>query len=104
MRVQVTHLLINVDKRADRTARSGMPLGLMPDMVYEEKDAKLHPGESMMMYSDGLLEAHNPEGEMFGLLRIRELMATPNAEKSGSNTCLANLHALLLQIGNKRTT
>ena len=55
----------------------GMPLGLMPDMVYEEKEANICPGESVIMYSDGLLEAHNPEGEMFGLPRIREKLAVP---------------------------
>lgn len=69
----------------------GMPLGLMPDMVYEEKDAKLHPGESMMMYSDGLLEAHNPEGEMFGLLRIRELMVTPECGEKRIQHMLSEL-------------
>jgi hypothetical protein len=54
-----------------------MPLGLMPDMVYEEKDVTIHPGESVIMYSDGLLEAHNPQGEMFGSMRIREMIQTP---------------------------
>jgi serine phosphatase RsbU (regulator of sigma subunit)/anti-sigma regulatory factor (Ser/Thr protein kinase) len=56
----------------------GMPLGLMPDMVYEEKEADIRPGESVIMYSDGLLEAHNPEGDMFGLARIRDLLAIPD--------------------------
>jgi serine phosphatase RsbU (regulator of sigma subunit)/anti-sigma regulatory factor (Ser/Thr protein kinase) len=55
----------------------GMPLGLMPGMEYEEKEAFLHPGDSMLLYSDGLLEAHNPQGEMFGLPRIREMLAVP---------------------------
>ena len=78
MRMQVTHLLINVGKtRLIELRARGMPLGLMPDMVYEEKETKIHPGESVMMYSDGLLEAHNPEGDMFGLPRIRDLLAIP---------------------------
>jgi PAS domain S-box-containing protein len=44
----------------------GMPLGLMPGMRYEEKEAVLAPGESVLFYSDGLVEAHSPQGEMFG--------------------------------------
>jgi len=60
----------------------GMPLGLMPDMVYEEKEADIQPGDSVIMYSDGLLEAHNPEGEMFGLPRIRKMLAIPECGAS----------------------
>ena len=38
---------------------SGMPLGLTPDMDYEEKQALIGPGECLFLYSDGLVEAHN---------------------------------------------
>jgi serine phosphatase RsbU (regulator of sigma subunit)/anti-sigma regulatory factor (Ser/Thr protein kinase) len=47
----------------------GMPLGLMPDMAYEENEAVVGPGDSLLFYSDGLVEAHNPDGEMFGKAR-----------------------------------
>jgi serine phosphatase RsbU (regulator of sigma subunit)/anti-sigma regulatory factor (Ser/Thr protein kinase) len=53
---------------------TGMPLGLMPEMTYDEKEAVLRPGESLLLYSDGLVEAHDPGGEMFGFPRLRELM------------------------------
>src|SRR5215211_1316202 len=43
----------------------GMPLGLMPGMGYEEKETILDTGESALFYSDGLVEAHDPNGEMF---------------------------------------
>ena len=55
----------------------GMPLGLMPDMVYEEKEAIIDPGENVVLYSDGLTEAHNPRGEMFGFPRLRQLLTMP---------------------------
>src|SRR3712207_1740049 len=45
----------------------GMPLGLMPGMGYEEKETTLQAGEAALFYSDGLVEAHDPKGEMFGL-------------------------------------
>jgi serine phosphatase RsbU (regulator of sigma subunit) len=38
---------------------TGMPLGLMPDMTYDEKEILITPGESVLFYSDGLVEAHN---------------------------------------------
>ncbi len=52
----------------------GMPLGLMPDMPYEEKQVELMPGENVVLYSDGLVEAHNTQGEMFGFPRLQELL------------------------------
>ncbi|MCB8928150.1 MAG: SpoIIE family protein phosphatase [Ardenticatenaceae bacterium] len=55
---------------------TGMPLGLMPGMGYDEKETTLAPGEYVLLYSDGLVEAHNPQREMFGFPRLQELMAT----------------------------
>jgi predicted ester cyclase len=52
----------------------GMPLGLMPKMRYEEKVTVLGPAEAVLFYTDGLIEAHNPQGEMFGTPRLRDLL------------------------------
>ncbi|MBE7553585.1 MAG: SpoIIE family protein phosphatase [Anaerolineales bacterium] len=54
---------------------TGMPLGLMSGMRYEEKETVLAPGETMLLYSDGIIEAHNPRHEMFGFPRLRALLA-----------------------------
>jgi serine phosphatase RsbU (regulator of sigma subunit) len=59
---------------SDLSAR-GMPLGLIPGMSYEENETTLVPGESVLFYSDGLIEAHNPKGEMFGTPRLRSLLS-----------------------------
>ena len=53
---------------------TGMPLGLMPGMIYEEKEALLLPGDAVLFYSDGLVEAHNPGREMLGTPRLRSLV------------------------------
>ena len=53
---------------------TGMPLGLMPGMTYEEKEIEMVPGECVLLYSDGLVEAHNPQREMFGFPRLQEMM------------------------------
>jgi serine phosphatase RsbU (regulator of sigma subunit) len=52
----------------------GMPLGLMPGMVYEESQQTIARGDSILFYSDGLVEAHNPTREMFGVPRLREIL------------------------------
>jgi serine phosphatase RsbU (regulator of sigma subunit)/anti-sigma regulatory factor (Ser/Thr protein kinase) len=53
---------------------TGMPLGLMPDMSYEQKEALVEVGESILFYSDGLIEAHNAHREMFGFPRAMKLV------------------------------
>jgi serine phosphatase RsbU (regulator of sigma subunit)/anti-sigma regulatory factor (Ser/Thr protein kinase) len=53
---------------------TGMPLGLMPDMKYEQKEAVVEIGESILFYSDGLIEAHNANREMFGFPRAMKLV------------------------------
>jgi serine phosphatase RsbU (regulator of sigma subunit) len=60
---------------AEELRARGMPLGLMRGMGYEEKQTILQAGEAALLYSDGLVEAHDPEGEMFGFPRLRELVA-----------------------------
>ncbi|MGH2521998.1 MAG: PP2C family protein-serine/threonine phosphatase, partial [Anaerolineales bacterium] len=54
---------------------TGMPLGLLPGMRYEEKITTLAVGERVLFYSDGLVEAHNPQKEMFGFPRLAALLA-----------------------------
>jgi serine phosphatase RsbU (regulator of sigma subunit) len=67
---------------AEELRARGMPLGLMPGMSYEEKETVLGAGDEALLYSDGLVEAHNPEREMFGFPRLRALVAE-HAEDEG---------------------
>jgi len=61
---------------AEELRARGMPLGLMPGMGYEEKEVVLQKGESVLFYSDGLVEAHDPQREMFGFPRLQGLVGT----------------------------
>ena len=63
------------DGEAEELRARGMPLGLMPGMSYEEKEIELKAGEVALFYSDGLVEAHDPKGEMFGFPRLLALVA-----------------------------
>ncbi|MGH3668135.1 MAG: PP2C family protein-serine/threonine phosphatase, partial [Acidimicrobiia bacterium] len=51
---------------------TGMPLGLMPGMVYDETKYDMSAGEVMVLTSDGITEAHNAEGEMYGFARLMD--------------------------------
>ncbi|MBP7694758.1 MAG: SpoIIE family protein phosphatase [Anaerolineales bacterium] len=55
----------------DELRAKGMPLGLLAGMHYEEKEVALEPGDNALFYSDGLVEAHNPQREMFGFPRLK---------------------------------
>jgi steroid delta-isomerase-like uncharacterized protein len=66
---------------AEQLKARGMPLGLMPGMGYEEKETILDAGEVTLLYSDGLVEAHDPQGQMFGFPRLKELVAEHAAEE-----------------------
>src|SRR5215210_588259 len=71
----------------------GMPLGLMPEMSYEEKEAVLREGDSVLFYSDGLVEAHDPNYEMFGFPRLRVLIAEHDNERSLVDSLLEELYS-----------
>ena len=53
---------------------TGMPLGAMPGMHYDEKEATLGEGDVILLHSDGLAEAHDAQHRMFGFGRMRGLM------------------------------
>ena len=66
---------------------TGMPLGLMPGMSYEEFEVTLAANESVLFYSDGLVEAHNQQREMFGFPRLMEMLS----KHPGDTTLIASL-------------
>jgi hypothetical protein len=51
----------------------GLPLGVVQGMTYEEVKLYLHPGDRLLMMSDGVAEARKPNGELFGFDRVRNL-------------------------------
>jgi serine phosphatase RsbU (regulator of sigma subunit)/anti-sigma regulatory factor (Ser/Thr protein kinase) len=71
----------------------GMPLGLMSGMTYEEHETLLAPGDSLLLHSDGIVEAHDPQGQMFGFPRLKELVARYPGGSELIELVLADLHA-----------
>jgi len=68
------------DERIVEIMARGMPLGLMPDMLYEEVEGRLSPGDSLVLTSDGLAEAHAPDGDMYGTERLRQALSGANSD------------------------
>jgi serine phosphatase RsbU (regulator of sigma subunit) len=67
----------------------------MPGMSYEEKETILQAGEVALLYSDGLIEAHNPEGEMFGFPRLRTLVADHGKERTLEEALMEKLYSFV---------
>jgi serine phosphatase RsbU (regulator of sigma subunit) len=80
---------------AEELRARGMPLGLMPGMSYEEKEIVLQAGEAVLFYSDGLVEAHDPRGEMFGFPRLRALIAEHGEERSLGDFLMEELYSFV---------
>ncbi len=51
----------------------GLPLGVLPEINYEEVRLYLHPGDRLLLVSDGVVEARKPSGELFGFDRVHNL-------------------------------
>ena len=80
---------------AEELRARGMPLGLMPGMSYEEGEASLGEGGCVLFYSDGLVEAHDPQGGMFGFPKLRALVAEHGEERSLGNLLLEELYSFV---------
>jgi serine phosphatase RsbU (regulator of sigma subunit) len=80
---------------AEELRARGMPLGLMPGMSYEHKEVVLDAGDSVLFYSDGLVEAHDPKGEMFGFPRLRALIAEHAEKESLEEALLEELYSFV---------
>jgi hypothetical protein len=55
------------------TLPGGLPLGVLPDNTYEDVRLYLHPGDRILLMSDGVVEARQPSGELFGFDRVHNL-------------------------------
>src|SRR5215217_6094309 len=80
---------------AEELRARGMPLGLMPGMGYEEGEISLGEGGCVLFYSDGLVEAHNPQGEMFSFPRLRALLAEHGEDRSLGDLLLEELYSFV---------
>ena len=70
---------------------AGMPLGLLPGQTYQDHSACLAVGDTLTSFSDGLVEAHDPEGQMYGASRIRQELTSSAGDTETIPCLLASL-------------
>ena len=83
---------IRTDDGVIELRATGMPLGLMPGIRYEETEGVIDAGSNVLLYSDGLVEAHDPTQEMYGFPRLRQEMAVDDAGSELLDRLLDTLH------------
>ena len=95
---------IRTDDGVVELRATGMPLGLLPGIRYEETEGVIAPGSNVLLYSDGIVEAHDPSNDMYGFPRLREAMAMDAAGSDLLDRLLEGLHGFTGATGNRRTT
>jgi serine phosphatase RsbU (regulator of sigma subunit) len=84
--------LRSIDGRIQELRATGMPLGIMQGAHYEENETIIEPGESILFYSDGLVEAHNSSRDMFGDELLKEIVSNHTINpQSLINTLLSEM-------------
>lgn len=76
-------LIVHAGGTMEQLASGGLPLGIMVNAEFREGRTQLHPGDVLVIYSDGVSEAVNPTGEEFGPTRLYEVVAR-NLDASAS--------------------
>ena len=68
-------LIAHAGGSMEQLAAGGIPLGIMPDAAYREGRTQLHPGDALVIYSDGVSETTNVAGEEYGPVRLYNTVA-----------------------------
>jgi serine phosphatase RsbU (regulator of sigma subunit) len=83
----------------DELESYGLPLGLVPGSLYEDRTAVLEPGDFVLVYTDGLVEALNSAREMYGFDTVRQYLAgtagQPASAQERLDSCLADMRRFI---------
>ena len=79
------NLILRADGSLVRLASTGAPLGLLPPgLPYGETDAVLHPGDALLLFSDGVTDAQNADDDEFGEARLDALLRQAGGQPAGA--------------------
>lgn len=67
-------MICRSDGSIQRLGEGGLPIGLMPDASFEQVEFQLHPGDRLLIYSDGITECFNPAKALFGEQQLAECL------------------------------
>lgn len=76
-------LIVHEAGTVEQLSSGGLPLGIKPDALFREGRTQMQPGDVLVIYSDGVSEAGNPQGEEFGVKRLSDTVAR-NIESSAA--------------------
>ncbi len=72
--------MVRAGGEVEELAACGMPIGLLPEGEYTFGEITLEPGDTLVIYTDGITEAANPEEDEYGLERLIQV-CTENRQK-----------------------
>jgi len=72
-------LLVHADGSVEKLGEGGTVLGVFAEAVYQQSSVKLNAGDRLLLYTDGITEAHNPAGEEFGEDRLARVASGSDA-------------------------
>jgi serine phosphatase RsbU (regulator of sigma subunit) len=75
-------VVAHADGQITTLATTGLPIGMIDGAQYTADQVQLTPGDKVVLYTDGLTEAQDPEDRFFGVARLRELLQSKAAETS----------------------
>lgn len=84
----------------ERIETAGLPLGLFEDAEYDETTLSASPGDVFVFYSDGILDARSPDGDLFGGERLHNVVAA-NCHRSADDLVTAVFEAVNRHSGSK---
>jgi sigma-B regulation protein RsbU (phosphoserine phosphatase) len=73
-------IVVRADGTVQRLEKGGLPVGMFGKASYLEEEIRLEPGDTLMLFSDGLSEAANPDGDEFGDDRLVEALRSGREE------------------------
>jgi sigma-B regulation protein RsbU (phosphoserine phosphatase) len=96
--VNAGHCPVLVRRRSgaiEQIISSGLPLGILTEARHTEETIYLEPGDLVVLYTDGLTEAEDPDEEEFGVERVADVVASVNDSDADSvcETLLGAVHA-----------
>jgi phosphoserine phosphatase RsbU/P len=67
-------ILLRANGTLEGLVEGGVALGVLPDATYDERPVALSPGDTLLLYTDGVSEAESPTGEQYGQWRLEQLL------------------------------
>jgi serine phosphatase RsbU (regulator of sigma subunit) len=89
--------VVSADGRINRLQRGGILIGVEPGSSYEEGVLKMRSGDLLVIYTDGIIDQEDPQGEPYGEQRLLEFIR--NNAQASTASLVEKLFATLLAFG-----